>query len=134
MVDTGDTAVAEVGAEVHTDIEAMKSGTMGAVVIAEGTMTETEIGTITMKVGPRNTRARAPCIGETVAGARKVEDTLARLEKVVKKDVPKLRNGTGKGNKQKSMRSMLVTILQRIMMDTTISNMSSELLVFLFSG
>nr|GFD36044.1 hypothetical protein [Tanacetum cinerariifolium] len=74
---------------------------MEAAVIAESMMTGIEIETenTTTRVGQGGTGAQALSIGGNVA-VQKVDGIIARLGKVVKKGVPKLRNGTGKERKQ----------------------------------
>lgn len=93
--------VAEVGVEVHTDIEAMKSEGILVILIAEDMMTGIETGITTMREGQEGIEAQALFIG----------DSLVLLGKVVKKGVQKLRNGIGKGKKQqKSTWSMIMSI------------------------
>ncbi|KAI3769139.1 hypothetical protein L6452_00239 [Arctium lappa] len=90
--------------------------------------------------GTGGTREQALSIEENVA-----EDTGVQFGKVVNKDGPKLSNRTGKGNKQNSVRRMMMVsiitmgaiIIQGRVTDTTISsqsNMSTELFVCLLSG
>ena len=93
--------VAEVGVEVHTDIEAMKSEGILVILIAEDMMTGIETGITTMREDQEGIEAQALFIG----------DSLVLLGKVVKKGVQKLRNGIGKGKKQqKSTWSMIMSI------------------------
>lgn len=98
MVDIDeDIAVAEAEAEVLTGIAAMKTAlTVGTV---EGMMTGTSI----MKVEAGGTGAQALATEEGEVEAL-VEDGIAALSgKAVRRDVPKLSSGTGKGNSKKKL-------------------------------
>lgn len=98
-----DIAGAEAEAEAPTGIAAMKTAlTVGMV---EGTMTGTSI----MKVEAGGTGAQALATEEGEVEAL-VEDGIAALSgKAVRRDVPKLSSGTGKGNsKKKLIKEMLM--------------------------
>lgn len=100
-------AEAEVGAP--TGIGAMKSALMGAVVLAESMMK----GIITMRVRVGGTRVKALAVGEDEAEAG------APLGKAVRRDVPKLSGGIGKGDNSKRMlvRLMMMEIMTVVIMD-----------------
>lgn len=102
-------AEAEVGAP--TGIGAMKSALMGAVVLAESTMK----GIITMRVRVGGTKAKALAVGEDEAEA----EAGAPLGKAVRRDVPKLSSGIGKGDNSKRMlvRLMMMEIMTVVIMD-----------------
>lgn len=96
------TAEAEAG--VLTGIEAMRSGLIA--VIAESMMT----GTTIMRVAAGDTGAQVLDIGEDEVAAEVLEGggTIVRLEMAVRRDVPELSNGTGRGKtKNLDIRLML---------------------------
>jgi len=96
------TAEAEAG--VLTGIEAMRSGLIE--VIAESMMT----GTTIMRVAAGDTGAQVLDIGEDEVAAEVLEGggTIVRLEMAVRRDVPELSNGTGRGKtKNLGIRLML---------------------------
>lgn len=96
------TAEAEAG--VLTGIEAMRSGLIA--VIAESMMT----GTTIMRVAAGDTGAQVLDIGEDEVAAEVLEGggTIVLLEMAVRRDVPELSNGTGRGKtKNLDIRLML---------------------------
>lgn len=112
MADTGE-GVAAAEAEAPTGIAAMKSVLMDGMVIAEGMMT----GNTITRVGVAGIEAPALDIEESVAEAPEEGGTAARSGKAVRRDVPKLSNGTGNGSSKKLLPKLiqiLVTITMKV--------------------
>lgn len=112
----GGTDEGTVAVEAPIGIVAMKSALTEAMVQEESMMK----GTVIMKVGAGGIGAIALAIRENEAevGALGEGGTTVQLGKAVRRDVPKLSSGTGKGNNSKTILVRL-TIME-IMMAVTI--------------
>lgn len=110
--DEGTVAVA---VEAPTGIVAMKSALTEAMVQEESMMK----GTVIMKVRAGGIGVKALAISENEAevGALGEGGTTVRLGKAVRRDVPKLSSGTGKGNNINSKTILVRLTIMEIMME-----------------